>query len=173
MVRPLLLLAVVAFMQLGRPGPCLSQDTLLIPNARIRVRPLTRPTNRLTGSFIAVADDSLSFVVRGDVHRLAVTDIKTLQVSTGKKSHVVGTLVGGVTGALAGAWLGASIDQALTDHCTEYCGWTGGLIGFITGGIGGLFAGYHWLAHERWENVPIESLRVSVGPGLVQLAIGL
>jgi len=153
--------------------PCLGQDAILTPNVRIRVKPLVPPAERITGSFVAVADDSLSFERRGTTQRLALSDIESLQVSTGEKSHTAGTLIGGVTGALAGAWIGAAIENAVTDRCTEFCGATGGLIGFLVGGIGGAVAGYSWLANEKWANVPIDSLRVSLAPGVIQLQIEL
>lgn len=169
---PLLLMALTA-VQFTPPHQCLGQETTVAPGDRIRVKPLIRPKDRVTGSFIAVADDSLSFEVRERVRRLALTDIKTLEVSTGEKSHLAGTLAGGVIGAFAGAAIGATIEKAATDNCIDYCGWGGGFLGFIFGGIGGLFAGYNWLAHEKWSDIQIEGLRVSVGPGVIQFQMGL
>ena len=153
--------------------PSFGQEVMLTPNARIRVKPLTPPTKRVTGSLIAISDDSLSLQVRGQIRRLALTDVSTLQLSAGRKPTVAGTVVGGLTGALAGLWIGASIENATTEGCTEYCGLGGGLIGFAVGGIGGLFAGYFLLTRERWTDVPVESLRVGIGPAWLRFEVAL
>jgi hypothetical protein len=173
LIRVPLLLTALAAVQFTPPDRCFAQAETVAPGDRIRVKPLIRPKDRVTGSFIAVADDSLSFEVREQVRRLALTDIKTLEVSTGEKSHLAGTLAGGVIGAFGGAAIGATIEKATTDYCYDYCGLGGGFLGFIVGGIGGLFAGYNWLAHEKWSDIPIEGLRVSVFPGVIQFQMGL
>jgi len=167
---PLLLTALAAVQ--FTPPELYGQERTIVPGERIRVKPLIRPKDRVTGSFLAVTQDTLSFEARGDIRRLALSDIKTLQVSTGEKSHLAGTLTGGVIGAFTGAAIGVMIEKAASD-CNDYCGWGTGSIGFIFGGIGGLFAGYNWLAHEKWADIPIESLRVSVSSGLLQFQVGL
>jgi len=168
---PLLLTALAAVQ--FTPSELSGQESTIAPGERIRVKPLIRPKDRVTGSFLAVTQDTLSFEARGDIRRLALSDIKTLQVSTGEKSHLAGAVVGGLLGAFTGAFLGSSIEKAAADNCTDYCGWGGGFVGFVFGGIGGLFAGYNWLAHEKWADIPIESLRVSISPGLLQFQVGL
>ena len=166
-----LLLTALAAVQFTPPELC-GQERTIAPGERIRVKPLIRPKDRVTGTMVSAHHDSLTFDSRGDIRRLALSDIKTLQVSTGEKSHLAGTLTGGVMGAFAGAAIGVMIEKAASD-CNDYCGWGSGSIGFIFGGIGGLFAGYNWLAHEKWADIPIESLRVSISPGLLQFQVGL
>ena len=168
-----LLLTALAGEPLARPCNCIGQEATLTPGDRIRVLPLIRPKDRVTGSMISVSDDTLTFEARGDTRRLALSDIETLQRSTGDKSHAAGTMAGGFMGALAGAAIGASIERAVTDNCYDYCGWGGGFLGFIVGGIGGSFAGYQWLAHEKWADIPIRNLRVATGLGVFRFEAGL
>lgn len=157
-----------------QPPPCAGQEMVLTPNSRIRVKTNVPPTGRRTGSYLGMSHDSLTFEIRGEAQRVAVSDIASLEMSTGEKSRVPGTIVGAVTGALAGAWLGVTIDKASTDpRCTDYCDLTGGVIGFVVGAIGGAVAGYSWLGHEKWRDVPVESLRMSIGPGKLQLQIAI
>ena len=118
-----LLLTALAGEPLARPCNCIGQEATLTPGDRIRVLPLIRPKDRVTGSMISVSDDTLTFEARGDTRRLALSDIETLQRSTGDKSHAAGTMAGGFMGALAGAAIGASIERAVTDNCYDYCGW--------------------------------------------------
>ena len=169
----LLLLTALAGVQFARPSNCIGQEATLAPGDRIRVKPLIRPKDRVTGSMISVSGDTLTFEAGGDTRRLALSDIETLQRSTGEKSHVAGTIAGGFMGALAGAAIGATLERAVTDNCYDYCGWGGGFLGFIVGGIGGSFAGYQWLAHEEWADIPIRSLRVAIDPGVLRFEIGL
>jgi len=167
-----LMVAALAVVQVVSPRNCVGQEPAVSTGDRIRVKPLVRPKDRLTGSFISAANDTLSFESRSEIRRLALSDIKTLELSTGEKSHLAGTLFGVIGGAFVGGLLGAVINKALDDHCSEYCGWTGGFIGLIAGGIGGGFAGYHWLAHEQWVNVPVADLRVSIGAGIFRIPVG-
>jgi len=168
------ILLTFAGAQLMQPLPCSGQEISLAPYSRIRVESDVPPEERRTGSYLGLEHDSLTFEVRGETQRVAVSDIRSLEVSTGEKSRLPGTIVGGVTGALAGAWLGATIDKAWKDSgCTDYCDLTGGVIGFVVGAIGGSVAGYSWLGHEKWTDVPVESLRVSIRPGLLQLQIAM
>jgi len=167
-----LLLTALAAVQLIPPDSCLGQEATLAPGDRIRVKPLVRPKDRVTASFISVVEDTLAFETQGDLRRLALPDIQTLQVSTGKQSHLVGTIAGGFTGALVGMIVGMGIDEALDDYCIEYCGLRGAFYGFLVGAVGGVFAGYHLLAKEEWADVNIEGLRVGLGPGSVRIYVG-
>lgn len=146
-------------------GPT-EQDADVAFGDRIRVKPLVRPKDRVTGSFIGVNRDSLNFDVRGDVRRLALSDIKTLQVSAGRGSHLPGTIVGGVVGMVGGALIGAAtagVDGELA----------GGFYGIFIGGAIGAGLGWALLTPEKWIAVPIADLRLTVSPGVLQFQFGL
>jgi hypothetical protein len=170
-VRLCLLALTLGAVEVTTPHSVSGQATLA-PGDRIRVKPATRPTDRLTGTFLAAPDDTLSFRAQDEVHRIALSDIKTLQVSTGEKTHTAGTLVGGVTGALGGMALGSAIEKALDTDCTEWCGLTGGAVGFVLGAAIGASAGYLLLGEEKWRDVPPETLRVGLGSVAVELRVG-
>ena len=72
-----LLLTALAGVQFARPCNCIGQEATLTPGDRIRVLPLIRPKDRVTGSMISVSDDTLTFEARGDTRRLALSDIET------------------------------------------------------------------------------------------------
>ena len=161
-----LLLTALAAVQLTSPDSCLGQEAALALGDRIRVTPRIQPKDRVTGSFISVTQDSLRFDVRGDTRRLALSDIKTLQVSAGQGSHLQGTIFGGVVGAVGGALVGAAVageDDELGN----------GFIGFWVGGAVGAALGWALLTPEKWVTVPLEDLRLSVGPGLIYFQFGL
>lgn len=162
---PLLLIALTV-VQFTTSSSCLAQETTIAPGERIRVKPLIRPKDRVTDSFIEVAKDTLLFDTRGDVRQLAISDIKTLQVSAGQGSHAQGTILGGLVGAVGGALVGAAVageDDELGN----------GFIGFWVGGAVGAALGWALLTPEKWVTVPLEDLQLSVGPGLIYFQFGL
>ncbi len=161
-----LLLTALAAVQLTSPDSCLGQEATLAPGDRIRVKPLVRPKDRVIGSFVAVAADSLSFDFRGDVRRLALSDIKTLQVSAGQGSHIQGTILGGLAGAVGGAFIGA----AAADNESKA---EGGFVGLLIGSAVGAVLGWALLTPEKWVTVPIADLRLTRGPGSLQFQFGL
>jgi len=161
-----LLMTALAAAEFTLPDPCLGQDATIDPGDRIRVKPLIQPKGRVTGSFIEVAKDTLIFDTRGDVRRLAISDIKTLQVSVGQGSHLQGTIFGGVVGAVGGALVGAAVageDDELGN----------GFIGFWIGGAIGAALGWALLTPEKWVSVPIENFRFTVSPGVLRFRVGL
>lgn len=168
-----LLLWVVAGMHLPSPNSCAAQESVVTAGDRIRVKPLTRPKGRVTGSVVSVRDDLLIFEARGDIRRLKWADIDKLEITTGEKSHLGGTIAGGLIGAFAGAALGATLERLTAENCSDFCGLGGGFFGLVFGGVAGSFSGYYLLPHERWTEVPLDGFRVGIGPGTLQLRFGL
>jgi len=167
-VRIALALLGLAVIQLRSPAHCLAQDTLTAGD-RIRVKPTIRPKDRVVGTLISLSSDTLAFDVSGDKRMLALPDLEYVQVPTGKKSHLVGTIAGVFTGALVGLIVGTSIDQATDDTCYEYCGLGGGVLGFLVGAVGGGIGGYFLLPKEEWVDVDLHGLRVTVEPAVIRI----
>ena len=166
-----LLLMTVAALSLALPGSGVGQDVLAAGD-RIRVKPLIRPTDRVTATFVSLHRDTMTLEDGNALRRLALTDIKTLEVGTGEKSHLMGTILGAFTGALVGMLVGMGIDRATDDYCYEYCGLEGAFYGFLAGGVAGGFAGYHLLPKETWVDVEIDGLRVSLEPAAIRFYVG-
>ncbi len=107
-----------------------------------------------------------------DSWSVAVADITRLEVSQGKKSNWktgmwVGTVSGIAIGTLAGA---AACEDSLFSkgECVAMTGAAGMLIGVPLGTLVGAL-----IKTERWENVPMEVVRVSIVPQASGLTLGI
>lgn len=169
-LRITLVLLGLAAIDVGAPGCSVGQDTLTAGD-RIRVKPLIRPKDRVVGTLVSLSSDTLAFDVSGDTRRISLPNLEYLQVSTGKKSHLVGTIAGAFTGALVGMIVGMGIDQAADDTCYEYCGLTGGFYGFLIGAVGGAVGGYYLLPKEEWVDVDLIGLRVTVESAVIRIHV--
>ena len=165
-VRLTLLSPAFLAAQFMTPDTGIGQVRTLVRGDLIRVKPRIEPDDRVTGSFVNVADDSLSFSVSDDIQRISLSDIEKLQVSVGKGSHLKGTLFGGVVGAVGGLIIGATTADVDQELRRAFVGFWGGA------GIG---AGLGWalLTPEEWVTVPIDDLRVTFVPGELRFQIGL
>ena len=129
------------------------------PGVRLRV---TAPDCELRGQatgFRALRADTL--VLYGTECPLA--SVTGLDVSRGQKSHVgMGILVGAGAGALVGFAMCASTDVCgiLSDNDIK-----GDVVAIsvVVGGLLGLLVGVN-IKTERWEEVPLDQLRVSLAP---------
>ncbi len=142
----------------GAPTEMAAQEPLA-SGSRVRV---TAPDCALRGqaaTFRVLRADTL--VLYGAACPLA--SVTRLDVSRGQKSHaVVGSLVGAGAGALVGLAMCAN---------TEVCGIVsdndikGEVVAtsVVVGGLLGLLVGY-LIKTDRWEEVPLERLRVSLAP---------
>ncbi len=176
MIRPNIPVAALFFVIVTGvgtfPEPC-SAQTHLSSGDRIRIKPSIEPRDRLTGTLISIAADTLSLEAAGTGRAFSLADLEYVKVSTGEKSHLAGTIVGGLVGAASGALIGSSIEQGLDDECFDYCGLGGAFYGFIIGGVAGGVAGYLWLGEEQWADVPIKDLRGGIGANGLRLEYGL
>ncbi len=135
------------------------------PQAPDRVCRSDGTLTRLSGDTIVVeADDSRS------AHPLE--SVSRVEVSTGTKSHwltgaAIGFVVGGTVAYVALSSGGstsicdqsANQDAASVGECIALSTAVGGLPGFGVGALVGTF-----IRSERWQEVPLNRLRVSAGP---------
>ena len=142
----------------GAPTEIAAQEPLA-SGSRVRV---TAPECELRGqttTFRALRADTL--VLYGAACPLA--SVTRLDVSRGQKSHaVVGSLVGAGAGALVGLAMCANTDVCgiLSDNDIK-----GEVVAtsVVVGGLLGLLVGY-LIKTDRWEEVPLDRLRVSLVP---------
>ena len=120
------------------------------------------------GTLLAWKADSLVMESNGDTVAVPLDIVTGLDVSWGQKSRTlkgagIGSLVGGAAGlataAIACAIAGDCYDDSLTGLVYAYFGGLGAVVGALTGAIIG-----STIDVDRWVDVPLERLRVSLGP---------
>ena len=176
-----MLVAILAFVPLA-------SATAQVPvrkGARVRVTrpPICPPTDTIcmrgpppqsVGTFWAWEADSLIMESNGNALALPLDSVTKLEVSQGQKSY---TEVGAIIGLLVGGVAGAAIASASVEECVPE-GWFScfgsdmgsgfvSLVGALVGGAGGaLFGGLIGSAikTDRWQEVPLDRVRVSLGP---------
>jgi len=152
----LLLLAPIAAAWGQQPPP-------IKPGARVRVTAPNAGIKGYIGTLLALPTDTL--VV--DSLRLAVAGITRLDFSRGSRSKAGrGALIGGgvgiVTGAIAG-FLSRGLCYGAQGGCPAATTAVGaGSLGLVGAGIGTLIGGSS--ESERWEEVPLAQLPVSIVP---------
>ena len=143
-------------------GPIAAQDTLTVTVGE-RVRVSTESGVTHVGLLSAMTSGALEVQGEGGSQRFSVASVTRLDVSRGQKSHVfVGFLVG------AGAGLVGSLAVCnFTDTCQVFSDndvrTDVVLVSTGMGGLLGLTVGY-LIKTERWEEIPLERLRVSLAP---------
>ena len=176
-----ILVAILAFVPLASATAQVS----IRPGARVRVT--TSPPNpcpawntrctrdrlprHYVGTFVAWKADTLVVETKGHILALPPDSVTKLEVSQGQKRNtregvLIGLLVGGVVGAVIG--------YASYEECVG--GWAclgdlgpgvnvvaGGVIGGLGGLVTGAFIGLA-IQTDRWREVPLDRLRVSLGP---------
>ena len=145
----------------GAPTEIAAQEPLA-SGARVRV---TAPDCALRGqaaTFRALRADTLVL----ETTECPMASVTRLDVNRGRRSH---TLLGAGIGFAAGALWGVVLCRRKAGH---HCGVYGSdsdftpLVAGVLGAGGGLvggFAGY-LIKTDRWEEVPLERLRVSLAP---------
>ena len=127
------------------------------------------------GNFVVMTNDSIVLAVNSEgLHQAIPRDLMTrFDVYAGRKSHLwVGAGIGLLGGAVAGAVTWTSIGGCkLVDdsECRMYGALLIGGIGAVVGGVVGAFI---WKT-DRWEEVPLDRLRVSLVPKRDGFALGL
>lgn len=126
---------------------------------------------RSEGTLVLWQGDTLTVASGQSTTRYGVNAISRVQVSRGTRSH---RLVGAGIGFLAGGGVAAAVlytggstsscdqsanqDAMSAGECLGLAA-AGGLVG---AGLGALVGGF--FRSERWDDVPLERLRVSLGP---------
>ena len=143
----------------GPSAAIAAQDTLTVTvGERVRVRTLSGATH--DGVVGAVSSSTLELRVAGEpVVSLPLTSIEKLEAQRGQrrsrgKGAVRGLLIGVGAGAALGALVGPGCCTTRGDHA---------LVGAIGLGVLGLGIGVAiGRTTDRWEEVPLERLRVSL-----------
>ena len=167
------------------------QQPPIQPGERVRARQectegYTRTSTDLTticptyvGVLIALARDSVELDI-GDRNGHASLPLESLaqcEVSRGRHRSTVGAIGFGTLGLVGGAALGFGIGAAVatSSDCYEMDCIVAPAIGFLVGAPIGLISGvvYGARVRERWEDVPLDRLRVSVVPQRGGLTVGL
>jgi len=147
-----------------------AQEAPLRPGQRVRVQSAIVNTPVVTGAVEAIRPDTL--VVRpedgasgGVATAIPLSSIARLQVSQGRHSKwVTGLVVGLGIGVGGGAILGATTCEGDFLFTTGDCAVMGatlfGAVGAVSGTVVGLLT-----KSERWESVPVNRVRPTVGRG--------
>ncbi len=180
-----LLVAILAFVPLAsataqvpvRPGEQVRvTHPPICPADTICVGPL--PRQRSVGTFLAWKADSLVMETKGDTLSVPVNLVTRLDVSRGRKSFGAGRvgIIGGLVGAASGAIIGAASYEE-RQPCVLFCLFQdpefsrtaadaavlGAAFGAVVGYAIGRLLGSA-IKTERWQEVPLDRLRVSFGP---------
>ncbi len=171
------LLAILAFVPLASA----TAQVPMRPGARVRVtRHFCQPFNsncvgglpqRYVGTFVRGEADTLVVQSNGDTLSVPVNLVTRLDLSRGRKTN---TGKGAGIGFLLGGLVGAVIVYASYEECVGGFACLGDLgpgvnvvAGGVIGGLGGLVTGaFIGLAiqTDRWREVPLDRVRVSLGP---------
>jgi hypothetical protein len=169
-------LALLVSFALASFTDAIAQEQPLQPGQRVRVTAPGLDVNKLQTTFHEVRSDTL--VLESMVVPLSY--LARLEVSRGRKSNalkglLIGSVVGVGVGAALGIW-GASRPTSTSEAVwcyegTAACAAVGGLVVGAAGGLVGLGIGA-LSKTERWEEVPLDRLRVSVVPQRGGFGIG-
>jgi hypothetical protein len=141
----------------------LPKATTVTVGSRVRIVAPTMVHGALEGMMLEMDDSSLLVGIddRGPT-RLSRQAITRIDVSTGRHSRALkGMIIGAVLGAGAGALAysgdcNGAVSVCVDSHSVVPVGLvTGALVG---AGIGAL------IKHDRWNRVPLDSVRVGLGP---------
>jgi len=127
------------------------------------------------GTVVALANDSITLATDGAMERLSLAGVLQVERSRGVGSRLargaaIGALVG--TGLVFGTLVAAGNESSSTSPCDPVnnqdaiggmgtCLGIAALLGGLPGGLLGAFIGSR-IEVERWEDLPLNSLRVGV-----------
>lgn len=190
-MRPVTLLAVLVVATTAHTH-AQQRVSPLAPGQRVRVTCPAAGIWQATGNFQRMEDDSLVLLVhpqranRSDpgtvpdstrVVRVPTSGVTSLEAYRGRGTSTLRILAMSAGGLAVGAGVGWGIGKAIDDSCDSgLCldlaqGWGAG-IGAGVGLLAGLVMG-SLIKTDKWEEVPLEGLRVSVGPEQGSFGIGL
>jgi hypothetical protein len=157
---------LLAMFVLASPTDAVAQELPLQPGQRVRVT--TVPSRHLVGydgTFQQVHGDTLIL----ESMSLLLSDVMRLDAHKGTRTSVLlGMVLGLPIGAGVGYLVGTGADEAGgLEGMAE-------LVGAVVGGVIGLFAGGALGATsvDKWEEVPLDRLRVSVVPTYRGVGLG-
>ena len=161
-----LALAPVATLVAQEPGPPLE------PGARVRVTAPDLGIEKQQATFQALRGDRLVVMADSTMY-YALGSITRFDVYRGRKSHwKTGLAVGAVLGAIAGGAAGYASEAIRYESDFAAPVALGALAGAAV--VGALGAGVGaTMKTDRWEEVPLDQLRVSVVPRRDGVALGI
>ena len=131
----------------------------------VRVSAPTLNLHRQVARFVNVRAETLT--VRTDsLSAIPLATITQLDISRGRSNTA--TIVGAVLGAISGAAIGIAVsppERGYLNMSDVNGPVVGGFVGFFVGGLVGGLVGKSIRGH-RWEEVPLDQLRVSLIPQL-------
>jgi hypothetical protein len=165
-------------------APCPAQDpSPLGPGVRVRLS-VVASRDLLKGTVQALDDDVLSVI--SDDHQLVKiprASITRLETGWGRKGNArKGLIIGGLIGVGGGLLVCATDDDDFFDDFDDNtnlstCDGAGEwiavplLTGAAYGGIGALIG--HFIKSDRWVELPLDKVRVSIGPSRRGLGLSL
>lgn len=159
---PSLALGLLALVPIVPGTPLLAQEgDGLQPDDRIRLYPAEPGAEMSIHRFRSVRRDTLFLRGHGEnaTVSLHLSAVRRLEVSRGEPSRAASTVIGAAAGGAVGAVVGAIVGSGIRDMPR----WQGPLMaggaGAVVGGVVGYIAG----SGERWERVPLLSLRERAG----------
>ena len=162
-----LALAPVATLVAQEPGPPLE------PGARVRVTAPDLGIEKQQATFQALRGDTLVVMADSTMY-YALGSITRFDVYRGRKSHwKTGLAIGAVLGAIVGGAAGYAYEAINDEYTPEYAAPVafGALAGAAV--VGALGAGVGAIMRtDRWEEVPLDQLRVSFVPRRDGFALG-
>ncbi len=176
---------LVAALAVAVPSNLYSQDEpQVIPGDRVRVLAPSVSPDRLVGTMLAMDPDSCVLDVEGRYKPVAVplASLTSLQVSRGKRSLAgPGAVVGMLTGGIAGVSLALSackVEGACRSNGEDKTVVVALVLGVggaaLGAGVGALLGAFKKV--DRWEEVPLDAIRVGPAPnapGGVAISVSL
>ena len=173
-----ILVAILAFVPLASA----TAQVRVRPGARVRVTGhfcqlfysncVRGSPQQYVGTFVTWEADTLVTESNGEILTLPIDWVTKLEVSQGQQSYTVeGAIIGLLVGGVAGAFTGYVTYEECVGRGFSCLGAFGlGFnvgVGAVIGGLGGLVLGAITGASsktDRWQEVPLDRLRVSLGP---------
>ncbi len=180
-----ILVAILAFVPLASATAQVQQPAV---ERGVRVRVTTPPPpcpawytsctrdspRRYVGTFVAWKADTLVVETKGHTLALPLDSVTRLDVSWGRKTNTgMGAEIGFLLGGLAGAFIGLASHEECVPRGWFSCigpdfGSEGAALGgALLGGLGGLVVRAlirSAVKTDRWEEVPLDRLRVNLAP---------
>ena len=151
------------------------QPPPLEPGTRVRITAPDLGIEKQQATFQALRGDTLA-VTADSAMALSLSSVTRLDVYQGRKSWGwwKGGLIGFFGGAGLGALVGASVDcqESALDSPEELCTGAGAVVGAGVGLLVGAVAGA-LIKTDRWEEVPMDQLRLSLVPHDGGLVLGI
>ena len=162
-MRAALVLALCFFPAVGLLIPLAGLEAQLQPGQRVHITAPQLGISKHSGTLVAVDGDTLTV----GTLQVALMDVTRLDVYMGRKGQSgTGAVVGGLVVGVPFAFLLAAEckDGILSDDCNAA---GGAAVGLLVGGVAGALVGAivgALINTDRWEEVPLDQLRVSVVP---------